>query len=188
MKEGLRVRPHGILICHWWNEVGELFRIVDELKVGLFVEIGLLDGGLAALMLSRCDYVQGFRYIGIDLWAEVNCDHRVRHKAESTKYSFIRQRDAWAESTVNNIAEYVEMQTDAPAMIYCDGGDKTKEAHLYWPILRSGDILALHDYSDDPADVGPEVFPQDVADLLGAGQRLFREELKETRILCLRKP
>ena len=58
-----------------------------------------------------------------------------------------------------------------------------KEAKLYWPLLRRGDLLGVHDYSDNPQDTGCEVFPADVRELQGK-----RIELPDTRILLLRKP
>lgn len=37
----------------------------------------------------------------------------------------------------------------APALLYCDNGNKQREVELYAPLLRVGDILATHDYNTE---------------------------------------
>lgn len=187
-QEMLMVKPHGIFVAHWWNEVGHLLRIITELDVKFFVEIGLLDGGLTAQILSTAEYT-GMRYLGIDPNAEHYVDKRVWSKIEglSEIHADVWVESAWDQSTISTLATQLP-PINGRTMIYCDGGDKAKEAHLYWPILRPGDLLGLHDYSDDPESKGPEVFPKDVADLLEQGKRIGKEELAETRILLLEKP
>lgn len=191
--EMLMVKPHGIFLCHWWNEVGHLLRLIDHLEIKFFVEIGLLDGGLTALMLSRAEYT-GMSYLGIDPNARSYVDKRVWSRIEANKpKAGILCEDALCNGAIStvwaNLHQNAEVTTPmGRAFIYCDGADKAKEAHAYWPNLLSGDILGLHDYSDDPNAVGPEVFPQDVASLLEQGRRIGKEELAETRLLILEKP
>lgn len=189
--EMLMVKPHGIFMAHWWNEVGHLLNIIHDFGLGVFVEIGLLDGGLASMILSEVEYSGHLKYWGIDLHAKTYVARAVQWKAEfltkSGHSAFIWESNAWSQQTVEDLSRAIHRYNDRK-MIYCDGGDKAKEAHLYWPILRPGDLLGLHDYSDDPNAKGPEVFPKDVEDLLAAGKRHGREELKDTRILLLEKP
>lgn len=48
------------------------------------------------------------------------------------------------------------MYTRPPVLVFCDNGDKPREFALYAPVLRSGDIIAVHDngtefFADAPA-------------------------------------
>jgi hypothetical protein len=188
--EMLMVKPHGIFMAHWWNEAGHLLRIIQDMRVGMFVEIGVLDGGLASLLLSVAEYDPMFRYVGVNLGVH-HVDARVVNKMRDLNRSRIRAElhdmDAWEPATVQMVAQELR-RSDGRAMVYCDGGNKELEAHLYWDILRPRDLLGVHDYSDDPQVKGPEVFPHQVSDLLVAGDRIGQEELRDTRILLLERP
>jgi len=184
--EMLMVKPHGIFCAHWWNEIGHLLNIIQENDIKLFVEIGVLDGGLASLLISAAEY-SGMRYIGIDLQADIYVDKRVSKRAWNLiPQCAIIHGDVWDEKAVRMISNAVQ-KTEGRAMVYCDGGDKKREAALYWPTLRPGDLLGVHDYSDDPGAIGPEVYPADVIDILRAGRRLGQTALADTRILLVEK-
>lgn len=183
--EMLMVKPHGIFCAHWWNEIGHILNIIATHDIKLFVEIGVLDGGLAALMIDRVSYIRDFWYIGIDLPEHLKTylDPRVGSACLHGR-KLMLGADAWDEKTVAWVAE---KNAGGRAMIYCDGGNKIKEAHLYWPILRPGDLLGVHDYSDDSTAKGPEVYYPDVSDIIRAGKRLGQDDLKDTRILLVEK-
>ncbi len=176
------VRPHGIYLCHWWHEVGALLNILETFRIDLFVEIGFLDGGLSALMLSRQDYVPGFRYMGIDGldW------NRLHNVLKDKGGADLFQADAFHPETVATIGRAV--RASKRAMIYCDNGDKAREANLYYEHLRSGDLLGMHDFSDSEADRHCEVWPKSIPELLGKALRHKHEDLMGTRILLLEKP
>ena len=184
----LMVKPHGIFCAHWWNEIGHLLNIIQDSEVKLFVEIGILDGGLTSLLIDQMSFNPGLQYIGVNLGLHYT-DPRVMKKAgEIMPFGFcaLLDVDAWDEKTASQIRRCISNKPGR-AMIYCDGGDKTREAHLYWPVLRPGDLLGVHDYSDDPESVGPEVYFSDVSDIIAAGRRLGQDDLKETRILLVEK-
>jgi hypothetical protein len=184
--EMLMVKPHGIFMAHWWNELGHLLNIVHDFDVRLFVEIGLLDGGLTSVMMDECRWNSRLIYVGVSLTLHY-LDPRVVELAQGNYQVTLLEKDAWENTTIGQVISQATA-TQGRWFVYCDGGDKAKEAHLYWPMLRPGDLLGLHDYSDDPLEKGPEVFPNDVADLLEQGKRIGRHELKDTRILLLEKP
>lgn len=186
-QEMLMVKPHGIFCAHWWNEIGHLLNIIQENEIKLFVEIGVQDGGLASFLIDRVSYVRDFWYAGVDI-STSRVDIRVGSECLHGR-KLMLEADAWDKKTVVYITSKIAGQTidGGRAMIYCDGGDKKREAALYWPVLRPGDLLGVHDYSDDPAAIGPEVYPADVSDILRTGKRLGREALAETRILLVEK-
>lgn len=186
--EMLMVKPHGIFCAHWWNEIGHLLNIIQDFDVKMFVEIGTLDGGLSSLLIDRISYFPDFQYIGINLGLQYT-DPRVMEKIANTRGAVLQDADAWNLATVEWVIGFIADQKMARkrAMIYCDGGNKPREAHLYWPILRPGDLLGVHDYSDDPNSKGPEVYPADVSDIIAAGKRIGQDALADTRILLVEK-
>lgn len=44
-----------------------------------------------------------------------------------------------------------------PTLLYCDNGNKPKEVQLFSPILRTGDILGVHDWG---TEIHPEHIPE----------------------------
>ena len=181
------VKPHGIFLCHWWDEVGRLLNIIDEFKIGFFVEIGLLDGGLTAMLMSSIEYNHDLCYLGIEPASHYVNDF-VQAKATRTEIShrvrFLFE-SAWKTETVEIVRGVV--RNCGRTLIYCDGGDKPKELHLYWSVLRPGDLIACHDYSDVEGEPGREVYPSHVRDLLAVGRRRCEAELRDTRILLVEK-
>jgi hypothetical protein len=79
------------------------------------------------------------------------------------------------------------------AMVYCDGGNKAYEAQTYWPMLRRGDLLGVHDFSDDASNQSCEVWPASIPEILAEGKRIDRVEdcpslAAQTRILLVEHP
>lgn len=186
-EELLFAKPNGIFVCHWWNEVGHLLNTIDERGIKTLVEIGILDGGLSAIFLSLSEYT-GLQYLGVDFNSIV--DPRVLAKvSKMPDRAEILMADAWEPDgrCMQTIRSLLAKTGPNRAMIYCDGGNKPREAHLYWPILRPGDLLGVHDYSDDPNSKGPEVYPADVSDIIAAGKRIGQDALADTRILLVEK-
>jgi hypothetical protein len=196
-EEVLMVKPFGIFCAHWWNELGAILNIIQEHKVRSFFELGTLDGGMTALMLCEIRFGTLDRYRGFNLGLQ-HIDPRVNivmaktannGNWAATKPAALFDVDLWNPETVEMIRrEIADADWPGKIFLYCDGGDKIREAHLYWPLLRPGDLLGVHDYSDDPAAIGPEVYKADVADIIGAGRRRGEEALKRTRILLIEKP
>lgn len=179
------VEPHGIILVHTWHEVGHLLRIIRQYGIDLVVEIGMLHGGLSQIFLEQVAYCPSLRYLGIEINA-ANLDARVKQLA-SRMSDRVQLLEVDALSAVAKQVVSLQLLCARRAFVYCDGGDKAKEARTYWPLIQPGDLLGLHDYSDDPREVGPEVFPEMVSDIISSGVRLDQERLAETRILLLQK-
>lgn len=195
-QEMLMVKPFGIFAAHWWNEIGHLLNIIQDFQVKSFFELGILDGGLTAKMLCEIRFGTLDRYRGFNLGLQ-HVDPRVNavieRTADPTRWRTTRPAalfdvDLWQKTTVDLIRQEINnAEWPGKAFLYCDGGDKIREAHLYWPMLRPGDLLGVHDYSDDPAAIGPEVYRADVSDIIESGRRRGEESLRETRILLIEK-
>lgn len=53
------------------------------------------------------------------------------------------------------------IDTKGKALLFCDNGDKLLEVRLYAPVLRPGDILAVHDWGSEVglADIPDDFMP-----------------------------
>lgn len=150
--------PFGIHIGHTWHEVGVLMRLINTYRVGLFVELGVHEGGLASLMLSRMLFDPGFYYYGVE--RDIGQTRQeVKSAIASQPRSILFASDIFAAHEAVRIAV---ANASSPAFVYCDGGDKPKELAAFKDVLRPGDLVGVHDFQD-----GSRV----VRDLPGYGTR-----------------
>lgn len=57
-----------------------------------------------------------------------------------------------------SLVEKLSQQTDLhPLLLFCDGGDKPREFCTFVPLLRRGDLIGVHDWTEEvcPSDIGP---------------------------------
>ena len=185
-QEMLMVKPHGIFAAHWWNEIGHLLNILETFDVATMVEVGILDGGLSSLLIDRARWSENFHYVGVDLPGQFE-NYTDKRVVENSRPRFqLFAADAHDETSVRNIVA-LALPGRGRRFFYCDGGDKAREAKLFWPYLLPGDLLGLHDYSDVPGAIGPEVFPNDIEEIINMGRRRGLESLAETRIFLTEK-
>lgn len=127
--------PYGVKTSHTWHEIGQILRIINDLDVYTFVELGAHVGGLASILVWRSRFAP-FRYIGYE-WIDHIIDDDVRNNAP------IHSKDIF-----KNPREIIPTDNQGKIFIYCDNGAKVKEMHIFHKFLRSGDIIACHDYYD----------------------------------------
>ena len=132
----------GVSTSLTWYDVGALLLLIQMFDVRTILEIGVEHGGATALFASLCRYT-GRTYRGIDITLNALSHAVIEHDGAN-----LYQRDAWAQDTIDELAAWLHTQA-APCLIFCDGGDKPKELHLYASILRSGDVLVGHDYHNE---------------------------------------
>ena len=123
--------PLGIPVTHTWRELGCLLWVMQRWKVKAVVEVGVDQGGLAAVLLAHRDMRN---YLGVEN------DMRKVHGSVSPH---VIDADAMAPDTVERIGAWIKPYS--PALIYCDDGNKPREVALYGTIVRSGDIIGAHD-------------------------------------------
>lgn len=141
----LEAKPFGIKVSQTWIQIGLVFQLIEDLHIGTFIELGLFCGGLADLLIRRAETVGDITYHGFErdpgpLAARVRT-HPSAHIA-----------DVFLPATVAAVLGIIE-GTPAPALVYCDDGDKPREMRTYATVLRPGDHLMAHDY---PGETTPE--------------------------------
>lgn len=139
-----QIWPMGIPIAQSWLDIGALLKIIHEQRVRFVYEIGVHRGGLAALLIAR----PGLRYSGIEIDRTLIDSH-----IPTTAY---RIGDAWESAMIAQARELID-RTDGPAFILCDGGDKRRDLAAYAPLVRPGDLIAVHDFGKEihGGDVDP---------------------------------
>jgi hypothetical protein len=148
-RDGKRLRtmsfsPHGLLMLQSWNQVGLYLRTLDKYMVTLFVEIGVADGGLREFITPRAAITEGFSYLGCELVA--------------WPLSFMRPSDTRPNCTTyigdcfgQEFADILRKKVaqNKRVFIFCDGGNKPKELAYFKDFLRTGDLIAAHDFTDE---------------------------------------
>lgn len=165
------VWPMGVPTSLTWYDLGALLTLIHTFQVQLVVEIGVEHGGASAVLASRARYTQT-HYHGIDITL-----HELDDDVRLLDGENIHHRNAWLSTTVDEVAQWVR-ESAGPCLVFCDGGDKPRELHLYAPILRSGDVLVGHDR-------GNEYTEEAIADI--ALERICADWLDDTLLCAWRK-
>jgi len=145
--------PLGVPIGQSWLELGALLTAIWQYKVTTFVELGCEQGGLSAVMAARTQTVPGFRYLGVELFPQKLDAEAVALVGRSPNAELL-YADCFVDSTVQRVKD-VLAASDGPAFVFCDNGNKPREFELYSQVIRSGDLIAAHDYATEigPADL-----------------------------------
>lgn len=114
----------------------------------LIIEIGYYWGGLT--FWFEKNKKSGAKVIGYDINDEIR---EVFDPSVDYRYG-----DCFSEQTINEITELVN--NSGKTLIFCDGGFKEREFHLYSKIIKSGDVIMLHDYFDDRKPEPYNSFPE----------------------------
>jgi hypothetical protein len=136
--------PFGVKTSHTWHEVGQILRIINDLDISTFIELGTHVGGLSSMLTCISRY-KPFSYYGYDIKTDW---------ADQSIFGYLRLRDVMSDETVSEISTLVTGRT----MIYCDGGNKISEMELYKTILNPNDVIACHDYYGGQAVFGLKDF------------------------------
>jgi len=155
--------PYGVKTSHTWHEIGQILRIINDLDVYTFIELGCHVGGLASILQWRSRF-QPFRYLGYDNNISVVDDNVFASAA-------IFQKDVF-----ENPKELIPKDNEGKIFIYCDNGDKVREMYLYAPLLRVGDIIACHDYFDNQKVYGLRNFG--FSDECGCRPEVWRKDVQ----------
>lgn len=138
--------PYGIKTSHTWHEVGQILRIINDLEINAFVELGAHVGGLASAILPIRNY-RDFVYVGLEI------DPSIVHPSV--------QSQIITADVMTSMHMVRSMTSGRKTFFYCDGGNKIKEMWAYYQFLAPGDIIACHDYFDYQSVFGMTGFGTD---------------------------
>jgi hypothetical protein len=119
-----------------------LYKIIEDIlnenkQIKGIIEIGTAEGALSMLLGLEC-YVREFKPL-------LTYDIEKKKEPKLFKLLGIKSiiRDCFNEKSIQEIKEYA----DSPILLICDGGNKAKEFNTFIPYLKSGSIIAVHDWN-----------------------------------------
>lgn len=132
----------GIQAAQTPGVVGPFAAILAEFD--LIVEIGFEHGGFT-LWLHK-NKLPDTRLIAYDITFAKNLAANTCASGRGRPIEF-RLGDCFSAGAFAGVAAAIT--GSRKALILCDGGNKIQEFQTYSPLLRSGDVIMCHDYSDD---------------------------------------
>jgi hypothetical protein len=159
-----KIDPYGLLVGHTWIEVGVILDLINRYDVRRFVELGVHVGGLTAVVTPIMAF-KGFEYMAVEINPQIS--HAVAGLSRLyAGFEFVAG-DCLTEDMRGGVHKFVDRSSET-AMIYCDNGEKAMEFPFYAPVLRPGDVIAVHDYYGAvPQDVGEGWKPEIDDDVIG---------------------
>lgn len=155
----MEFRPYGLSVLQSWEQVGLYLRALDRFNVRLFVEVGYCIGGLQAFIVPKCGYQPGFNYLGVEYDEQfLRVQRQVRFKHPNARYV---EGDCFGNAFADELRAAFARVPGMRAMLLCDGGDKPKELAYFRDFMRVGDLMAIHDYSDEVMDLDLECLAKD---------------------------
>lgn len=128
-------------------------------------ELGTGTGGFSLFLALQC-WQRGMRFWTMDWqnWVPPSPVH------DLLGLSRARMRgDLWQGGDLH-LREQLADGAQRPCVLFCDDGDKPREVRTFAPLLRAGDVLAVHDW---PYECGPSA-------IAGLPLRPWGAELAET--------
>jgi len=183
---------------HTWAEAGAILRFLEVAGITTFIELGVHEGGLASLLVSRCIFKPGFSYLGVEINPSIP-RAELRRAIGVVPYGAAELviGDCFAAGLQHKIASVIHGST-GPVFVYCDNGDKPKEIAVYADFPRPGDYIGTHDYADGVRKFPgypdwpngefpkPEVAPSDLDPLRDRFESAYSSMFEETRTIVFR--
>lgn len=120
--------------------------VLDTFEFSRIVELGTWWGNFSIYFLLFC----------INCEADFVTYDTVRRKNSRLKRLLGFDKHHRRVDIFENKEEIIkEIQKPGRTILFCDNGDKQKEVDTFAPFLKSGDIIAIHDWNT-------EVFPSEV--------------------------
>lgn len=121
-------------------------KFLSEIKPNRVLEIGTANGGFILYIrdtLNECNMVSteiwSFDVSTNDVYQELNKNNNLCVKVENIFND---------DYTSINDAVFDYINRDGTVLIFCDGGNKTKEFNCLSKYLKKGDYIMAHDYID----------------------------------------
>lgn len=132
-----------------WKEVGTLFRLIADHRVGLVIETGVGGGDIASWMICKCLFDPGFHYTGITI--DIACvSPKIQEMLQKAPQAFIAPGLSYSDAILKWVSKFIHNSFD-PVLVFCNGQNQVKEFEAYLSILRPGDVIVISGF--------PTMFP-----------------------------
>ena len=131
---------------------------VNRYKIKLFVELGVYMGGTLPYLIPNLMLDDSFKYLGFEILSGTV-------KPQIMAFSESHPR---CQIIIDDMFNHLKLVEDAirdaggPVYIFCDGGNKPKELLTFSKLMRRGDIISVHDWTEDQSG---EITDRDIAKL-----------------------
>src|SRR3972149_7844974 len=136
-----------ILIAQGAGAICSHIDIINRYKVKLFVELGMYMGGTLPHVIPNLVLDPSFTYIGFEILPGAEKPSIIAFAANQPNCHVIIE-DIFTNANLQRIRDCIN-STNGAVYILCDGGNKPKELLTFSKMLRIGDIISVHDYTDD---------------------------------------
>jgi len=136
-----------ILAAQGYGQICSHIDIINRYRVKLFIELGVYMGGTLPHVIPNLVLDDEFNYIGFEILADAVKEKVKRFASQNPRCQLILE-NMFAQHNLDRIAASIR-DTKGAAYIFCDGGNKPKELIVFSRYMRVGDIISVHDYTDD---------------------------------------
>lgn len=116
------------------------------------IEFGSQKGALSTYFANLAGITESVFFDTFELFPEQawnqriheGCGHWFAKLSEISPFINCYHQDVFGPEVFNHVKE--NMEQFEKTFIFCDGGNKIKEFHMYAPLLKKGDRIAVHDW------------------------------------------
>lgn len=117
--------------------------LINTTQIDMAIEIGTHNGGFTSMLAdARNKAGKDMKIYSFDI-----SDNNIGETATHYNFNF-RAIDLMSDSLLMNEIFNIEGK-DKKIAVFCDGGNKKYEFNFFSQYLKSGDIIAAHDYAKD---------------------------------------
>jgi len=136
-----------VLAAQSWWQINAHLDIINRYKVKLFIELGTYIGGIVTHIIPNIILDETFHYLGYEINSSVVHPKIKKFALQNPRCQLVLD-NMFSESNLEYIRKRIA-ETSGTVYVFCDGGDKPKELLTFSTFLRKGDIISVHDYTDD---------------------------------------
>lgn len=133
----------GIPIAQGYGSICSHIDIINRYKVSLFIELGVFKAGTLPYIIPNLELDGGFEYMGFENNIPEVSPLIIGYAGRNPRCHLILD-DMW--KYIDYITDGINKSTRT--YIFCDGGNKQRELATFSSLLRIGDIISIHDYTD----------------------------------------
>ncbi len=135
----------GLPMHQRWEDLALWECVLQEAgPLRMIVELGTGTGAFSTFLALQC-LARGLGFMTVDR-SEALPDNRVGKAIDLCLHRVVG--DIWGGGGVQ-VEDLLSREAAHPLLLFCDDGDKPREMRTFGPLLRIGDVLAVHDWGTE---------------------------------------
>ena len=140
LHEPTRSTLAGVPMLQCWSDLVLWEHVLNMQGYASLLELGTYKGAFSVFLYAQCE-VRGVAFWTFDV-------------KDLLEVPWVRHRFVQCDVLLSG---EVEKRMVHPCLLYCDNGHKKTEVQKFVPLLKSGDVLGVHDWGNE---IGPEDMPE----------------------------